>query len=58
MKSYIVTAYKKVNYVKVIDAENKKEAEKIFHETVDEIKDTIGVDDYKIEKAVEFVRCG
>jgi uncharacterized lipoprotein YehR (DUF1307 family) len=58
MKSYIVTAYKKVNYVKVIEAESKKEAKKIFHETVDEIKDNNGVDNYKIEKVIEFVRCG
>jgi uncharacterized lipoprotein YehR (DUF1307 family) len=58
MKSYIVTAHKKVNYVKIIEAKNKKEAEKIFSETVDEFKDNVGVDTYKIEKVVEFVKCG
>lgn len=58
MKSYIVTAYKKVNYVKIIEAKNKKEAEKIFSGTVDEFKDNVGVDTYKIEKVVEFVKCG
>jgi hypothetical protein len=58
MKSYIVTAHKKVNYVKVVEAENKKEAEKIFKETIDELKDNVGVDAPKIEKVVEFIRCG
>jgi len=58
MKSYIVTAYKKVNYVKAVEAENKKDAEKIFKETIDEIKDNVGVDAPKIEKVVKFIKCG
>jgi hypothetical protein len=58
MKSYIVTAHKKVNYVKVVEAENKKEAEKIFKETIDEIRDNNGVEALKIKQVVEFVKCG
>ena len=57
MKSYIVTAHKKINYMKVVEAKNKKEAEKILIETVDEIKDNTGVDAFKIEKVVEFIKC-
>jgi hypothetical protein len=54
MKSYIVTAHKKVNYLKVVEAENKKEAEKIFMESVDELRDLDKVDAYKIEKVFKF----
>ena len=56
MKSYIVTAHKKINYMKIVEAKNKKEAEKILIETVDEIKDNAGVDAFKIEKVVEFIK--
>lgn len=58
MKSYIVTAHKKVNYLKVVEAGNKKEAEKIFMESVDELRDLDKVDAYKIEKVFKFVKCG
>jgi hypothetical protein len=57
MKSYLVSAYKKINYLTVVEAKSYKDAEKIFKESIDEVRDIDTIDDYKIKNISKIVRC-
>lgn len=57
MKSYLVASYKKINYLTVVEAKNYKEAEKIFKESIDEVRDIDIVDDYKVNYITKITRC-
>lgn len=57
MKSYLVSSYKKINYLTVVEAKSYKEAEKIFRESIDEVRDVDIIDDYKVKYISKIVRC-